>query len=174
MSSKPVLKVVAVASSLLFVGAFVAYRAGAFDRFWRPTEGSFDGAKADIMGGSKSDGMFGDDAAPATTSSEGELSAEETQKIEMFFSTKSAPVFDDVNPTFTTPPAYEDQVEASNMPRSPNDRTIQPGSKAMVLDIYPPTTNAPPPPVSQLSDPPKLPDNGQPPAASTGNSGVKR
>lgn len=131
MASHRWLRPAAIASSLLLVGGFVAYRAGAFDRYFRPAA-PLEGVELEMMSGSKSDGMF-------------DTPADYVSPTLDIPSTKWSPVItqEDIAPTTPVP-----------VPSSPSDPVFQSSSKAMVLDLKPPSNNAPPtPPASQTANP---------------------
>jgi hypothetical protein len=158
------LKVGAVASSLLLVSGFVAYRAGAFDLYFRPAD-PFEGIKSEIMSGSKSDGMFEPSAEYVSPTVAGE---EQTPSATMIYSTKSAPIFEEpLQPTVTAPETSNEKANEQDpfaepeapttTPAAVNDRVIQAGSKAMVLDLQPPNPKAPPQPAQPTNNPGKSP-----------------
>lgn len=132
MFGKAALKLAAIGSSLLLVGGFVSYRAGAFDRFFRP-------ATTEVMGGSKSREVFGEFEKAQSQPPDDPASAESEV---MMFSSKSSLVIseDDVDPTPAPP---------STSP-PPSDRIIQAGSKSMMIDLTPPAPAPNPEPDSAL------------------------
>jgi hypothetical protein len=134
------LKIAAVTSSVLLVGGFIAYRAGAFDRLM----GSRTADPA--MGGSKSKVLItepkpADTAEKQPTVSPVQMSEEEKRRM-LMYSSKSIILSDSVHRTPTdSVPNTTQQPPPDTKPASP---TILPGSKAAPL-ISPPSVPMPSP-----------------------------
>jgi hypothetical protein len=145
--SKPLLEVAVVLSSVLLVGAFVCYRAGAFNRFLASTQASAQPADSEnnstleeaLFGSSKSDRILRPPASQTPAGTTQQDPAIMYSSKSMILSgppsagTKSAP-----------PPA------AGTTPAAP---TILPGSKSSPLVPLP----GPPPPEKKPTQPPSSP-----------------
>src|SRR5262249_19185761 len=139
------LKIAAVTSSVLLVGGFIAYRAGAFDRLMG--SGTTDPAPA-AMGGSKSKVLITEPApadtpekqpsAPAT-----QLSEEEKRRM-LMDSSKSIILSDSVSRTPSTTNPTAGQQPPSDTKQSPP--TIMPSSKSAFPLIPVPSAPAAPSP----------------------------
>ncbi len=148
------LKLAVVASSVLLVGGFVSYRAGAFNRFSEtsaPPTGSEPSLTFDqsLLSGSKSEIIFRE---PAASQQPPAVTGQPTPTI-MGGPKYKAPLIDPFAPDT---PAPLQQPPPPTAPPAPAAPAIMSGSKSLAPLVIPPapiTPNSPPPSASQPSKP---------------------
>jgi len=150
MFGKASLKLAVIGSSLLLVGGFVSYRAGAFDRFFGAGDGS-QTISSELIGGSKSAEVFGEFEERSLVSPADDPAA--PQPDAMIYSTKSSPMIEVHKGLATTPPT----PPVASPP--PSDRVLQAGSKAMMIDLTPPPSPNPEPDSAPNGRPPAFPQD---------------